>query len=290
MFDSNGDGDRDRIYVGDTGGQVWRVDLEPNITTTAGLIPKVRLFAQVSDDANVAQRRKFFYRPDIVQVTDNIYSNTARYDLITLASGNRADPLNTDVDDIVVALRDRFVNSLPDSDGDGVADADIDGDGTDDPPLSLSDLFDATDFFNAPTGDDLTGSNGLKQADGWYINLEANGEKGLAPPVVLAGRMFFTSYLPEGVVDTSTCTISEGTGRLYGVNLLTGAAFPWDMVNNDTVTNKESRYMSLGSGIPSEAVPIFMPKGVTLLIGSGGGAKTVDPGINLAREQTYWYR
>ena len=74
-----------------------------------------------------------------------------------------------------------------------------------------------------------------------------------------------------------------------GLNVLTGAAAQnWDEAGDDTNLTQSDRTMTLGSGIPSQAVPIFQKEGVTLLIGGGGGATSVDPDIGLPRFRTYW--
>ena len=78
-------------------------------------------------------------------------------------------------------------------------------------------------------------------------------------------------------------------GKLYQVDILDGSAVQnWDGVGDDTNLTKSDRVFGLGSGIPSQAVPIFQPEGITLLIGGGGGATSVDPDISLPRVRTYW--
>ena len=129
----------------------------------------------------------------------------------------------------------------------------------------------------------------LANKKGWYIDFDSNGEKGLAAPVILDGQLFFTTYVPEDVINAATCSIIEGIGRLWGLNVLTGAAAQnWDGVGDDTNLTKSDRTMTLGSGIPSQAVPIFQAEGVTLLIGGGGGATAVDPELDPPREISYW--
>ena len=152
--------------------------------------------------------------------------------------------------------------------------------------VNPGDLFDVTNV-NDPQGADLTA---LQAADGYFLDFEGNGEKGLASPVILAGTAFFTSYLPEGVVTATACSLAEGSGLLYAINVLNGAAvYPnWDDVGDDTNLTKDDRTYTLGSGIPSSAVPIFQEEGITLLIGGGGGATTIDPNLALPRQRTFW--
>ncbi len=290
FFDSDGDGGEDRMYVGDTCGQLWRVDLLPDLTASTGVKAVVGKFAELSDlsgGADVEEKRKVFYRPDVVQVLNSQFSDTARYDLVVAVTGRRDNPLNTEVEDRAFALRDFHVETLTDADSDGFADfgtyPTIDGFGP-----SPTDLFDATSAVNDPEDADLTQ---LQTSSGWFINLEQPGEKALAAPVILSGKLFFTTYLPEGVVDASTCALAEGSGLLYGVNVLTGGvALNWDDADGTENLTLSDKTYTLGAGIPSSAVPIFQEEGVTLLVGGGGGATTVDPNIDLPRGRSYWYQ
>ncbi|MDX1433218.1 MAG: hypothetical protein R3286_12290, partial [Gammaproteobacteria bacterium] len=140
--------------------------------------------------------------------------------------------------------------------------------------------------INDPQGTDLTN---LQNAKGYFIDLEGYGEKGLSSPVILAGTVFFTSYTPEDVLQLADCSLAEGGGVLYAFNVLNGAAvFNWDGIGDDTNLTKGDRTYTLGAGIPSSAVPIFQPEGITLLVGGGGGATTIDPDLALPRQRTYW--
>jgi type IV pilus assembly protein PilY1 len=296
LMDSNGDGATDRLYVGDTGGQVWRVDIGADFTVNTGLKATVGKLATVSDPAVTVDQRKFFYAPDVVQVEDEEFSSTSKYDLVTIASGNRAEPLNKDVQDRFYAFRDFHQAPLvdgdpatvpPESDDNGLADGYTTLQG---PTVALAGspsdtLMDLTDI-NDPTGTDLSA---LQAADGYYINLEGVGEKGLSSPITLGGTVFFTSYTPEDVLQISDCSLAEGGGLVYALNVLNGAAvYNWDGVGDDTNLTKGDRVLTLGAGIPSSAVPIFQEEGISLLIGGGGGAKTIDPKLGLPRARTYW--
>ena len=289
MFDSNADGTTNRLYVGDTGGQVWRVDFTPDTGASAGLKAVVGKFATLSDAAEPADQRKIFYPPDIVQVTDKLYSSTGRYDMVTIVTGDRSHPLENTVQNRLYAMRDLHVAPLVDgdplllTDDDGLADGYTPVKGE---TVALpGDLFDVT-TVNDPSGADLTS---LQTARGFHLNLTGSGEKGLAPPIVLAGTVYFTSYLPDGVISSTSCSLAEGAGLLYAINVLNGAAvFNWDGVGSEVSLAATDRTYTLGGGIPSGAVPIFQSEGITLLVGGGGGATTIDPKLALPRARTYW--
>ncbi len=294
LMDSDGDRTVDRLYVGDVGGQLWRIDLAAKSSTNSprtalpGIKATVGMLATVSDPATLADHRKFFYRPDVVQVRSDGTTSASDYDLVIAVTGARPSPLNTDVQDRAYALRDLTTGRMADADGDGLADsyATIQG------PLSSvpgpGDLFDVTTIID-PTAT-VADATRFASARGWYLDFQAAGEKALAAPIVLAGKLFFTTYLPEDVISTTECAIAEGKGQLYGLNVLTGGpAFNWESGPTAPTRVIGDRTMDLGGGIPSGAVPIFQPEAVTLLIGGGGGATVVNPDIDLPRERTYWF-
>jgi len=309
LLDSNGDGFTDRIYFGDLGGNVWRVDLEDELQTsstggdvaTVGKLGDISLSQGATAGPHAAQTRKFYAGADVVQVIDSLFNDDARYDLVLITSGNRPDPLNSVVQNALFAFRDEAIEGLKDDDNDGI----VDGDDPAFTTITRADMFDVTDNpfqtnLDGSFADQTTALDALpdmKASNGWFIDLVESdgsyiGEKGLSRPVVLAGKLFFTTFIP--IVDDNlaqSCELSEGTGRLYGLNVLSGAALftDWNAsggVNPDTA----DRSMNLGGGIPSDAVPIFQKEGVTIIVGTGGGGVVADPDIDLPRERTYWYQ
>ena len=292
-MDSNGDGETDRLYVGDTGGNVWRVDLGETLSTGS---PGGSVVGRLADLGNLrgaadpdgANERKFFYPPDVVQVKDTIYSTAGRYDLVVITSGDRANPLANHVVNRIYALRDYDAEGfMADADGNAIADAPAE--------LTNGDLLNVTQNL-LQTGSDAEQEaelTALQAADGWYIDLleppssTKRGEKGLSAPIILAGKVFITTFLPDATLNP--CTASEGAGRIWALNVLNAEALDeWGLL--DSTKTHGARANVLGAGIPSGAVPIFQEKGVTLLIGTGGGASVVDPNIQLPRERTYWFQ
>ena len=289
-FDSDGDGGLDRIYAVDVGGQVWRVDMSPDLSETGSLNVSAERLANLSFNNRfnptappaAADERRLFYRPAVVRVRDDVtFSSVSDYDIVVVATGERPNPLETAVQNRIYAFRDTFITPNDDLGGNFYPD----GSGSAD-PWTVSDLFNLSSI-NDPQGADLSSLNGAK---GWYIDLPDSGEKALSAAEVIAGKLFITTYLPAGVVSGSSCSLAEGNGRLWGLNVLNAAAlFNWDGVGDSDNLTKSDRYYTLGPGIPSSAVPIFQPEGVTLLIG-GGGIESVDPDVDIPRFETYWYQ
>ena len=314
LMDSDGDGSVDRVYVGDTGGQMWRVDIGASddlgdeggdsvaggYDLVVGRLATVSFLKSTADVSTVApaisNRRKFFYAPDVVQVRGGQGSSAiAEYDLVTALTGDRSTPLDLNVKDRFYAFADTDVHRMPDVDDDGLSDDMHSGAtvGTLQGPIDLDspDAAAAGDMYDVTNDNDpdLSEFDDLV-AGSYYITFADPGEKGLAAPIILAGKIFFTTYLPEEVVDSASCSLAEGAGRLYGLNVLDGSAiFNWESEEGTSPVIGDRTY-DLGSGIPSAAVPVFQPEKVTLLIGGGGGATTVDPGITLPRTRTYWFQ
>jgi len=230
LLDSDGDQLHDRAYVGDTGGNVWRIDM---LGTDTGNW-KLSLLAQVGrhdpDADGKDDDKRFFHRPDVVQMSDE----DGPFDAVVIGSGDRTDPLDDGgkTDNWEYMIKDRAFTA-----GSGA-----------DTGLIHSSFGDVTDTCLLPSGDctaDLTA--------GWALELEADGEKALSTATTLGGTVYFSTYLPPGAAEEGKCGPSEGTGRLYAVSLSNGSA----RNNYDTTTEDEERFEELSSrGIPAEIVTL----------------------------------
>ncbi len=278
IYDSNGDGETDRLYVGDTGGQLWRIDLSPTLRlNTNGDSTGARLFVANgdADSTTAADNRKFFYPPAIAPVTDQTYSLDATYDLVVIGSGNREDPLNTAVHDQFYAIRDINTGIYIPS---GFT------------PLTNTNLLDLTANINPTTGQ-LKGSE-ASHIMGWYLNMQESGgswlgEKVLAASIILDGVVYFNTYSPADPNNNTGCTVQEGSARSYAVEALTGE--PSFDRNGDGSEQVSDRYAAIGSGIPTEVVPVYHDQGVSGIIGVGGGAETTRLAKPI-QAKTFWYQ
>ena len=299
IYDDNADDSPDSFYVGDLGGNIWRIDL--NNGTGTGAVKK-SLGAKLASlsDGTVQGKRQFFYPPETIRVQDTIYSSEEDYRLLTITSGTRSNPLNQTIRNQFYALRDRAVNGLLDSNNDGAADMDTRGA----TPvskfytLSLTDLQDVTDDvlqteLNAKTKAQQEGTTysgnyeakvkEIKGKKGWYLNLQDvmtkawKGEKGSASPVILDGKVFFTTYTPVAEIsvpqgDSCTTTFSDGTSKLYALDIFTGGAAydfseakPGDPANTADGKNvfgeANDRTKNLKSGMVGDILPVFDENG-----------------------------
>jgi type IV pilus assembly protein PilY1 len=267
--DTNGNGLIDRVYVGDTGGVIWRADLAGKNRAAWTMTPvlSVGRHAFPGDEAN---DRRFFHRPDFVMSKDDY----GAFDAVVIGSGNRADPRATHVQDWFYVFKDRDITS---------------GTLTTTEPLEHDDLEDLTEGCYTEV---CTHSEAL--ANGWRMELEGGGEKSLATPMTIAGSVYFTTYIPPDSVDAETCGPAEGGGRFYRISLQDARAVANLNVNNDDtmgddgeweeVIDDSDRYLTLDSGgIPAEVISIPPDKVMT------PDLKIYDTGVRGAW-RTFWYQ
>jgi type IV pilus assembly protein PilY1 len=202
LIDSSGDDIINRIYVGDTGGNVWRIDLGPKIAKGERGGSVGGILASLGSDTDDTQiKRRFFYAPDVVMLNDPDYSSKPDYDMVFITSGYRPDPLGTYTQDRFYALRDLATFALYD-DGNGNAKQTKDEDkksGSYFFTLTNDDLFDATDNViqeSAEESEIQANKEELNSKNGWFIDLKESGEKGLSSPVVFNGQVYFTTFVP----------------------------------------------------------------------------------------------
>jgi type IV pilus assembly protein PilY1 len=203
--DTNGDGYIDRLYVGDTGGRLWRFDIsESDPTAWSGST----LFN--SSAGLLGGSRKIFSRPDVTLEKD--------FEMVFFGTGDREHPDETKVLNQIYAIKDKSLNSA----------------------VSERDLQNVTDGIN--------NLKSIEGKEGWFMSLENKGEKVLAPPVVVFGVAYFTTFAPEG---------SEGIARIYALNYKNGGPIIDLNAENNTEgikINSSDRSRIIGTGIPSGVV------------------------------------
>jgi len=304
-LDSNGDGLTDRLYVGDLGGQVWRVDLGESVPL-AGNRSKgtvIGKLAKISGNDS-ASRRRFFEPPSVVQVKDTVFSETEEYDYVLLGTGDRPHPLSQTVHDRFYAFRDRFIgnNSLVDADGNHVSG---DGDAYPTPDHKPYSHETDTSLLNATTKSlndfDI---DAVKSSDGYFFDFaEANGnrpgEKNLSAPKTIEGAVAFTTFDPVGDTSSGTQSASDkkkddpcsaapniGTARAYHFPILSADVPEISEVAKGRGANRFRK--SIGSGIPSDVIPIFTRDGIVGITQSDGIGHNLGPLSSNAPERAYW--
>lgn len=241
LIDSDGDLLADRLYVGDLGGQLWRVDFDDIAQP-----PSITRFANLADQ----HHQPFFYPPSVALNG----TRGSRFLSITVGSGNRTDPLLKDVTNNFYMIRDIDIEKGKPSNSFTM--------------ITPSALYDATN--NAIQSDDSSDASAartaLDAARGWHIQLPDN-EKSLSGVLTYEGKILATTYKPNGEMSDDICGF-ESTGVLYIVDVndasvvkksadstaqtTTGGSH----TNNDQPRYKRTRSLKT-QGIPSRPVPLL---------------------------------
>ena len=249
VIDVDNDSWTDRLYVGDTGGRIFRIDLPEfnstgSIAATGGMIADVGGSSEATshpDNNTIEHNRKFFYAPDIVTVENG----NDDYLAIAIGSGNRAHPSypidpDPETNDMFFVFKDPNIMTIPTDYDYGINMEDVTS-------TNPNGLYDATsnDIMSSDPAKRDAALTGMANAQGgWYIELVHNGEKALAPAVTLNYKTYFTTFEPLDL-DLSTCQARTGIGRLYALDLRTGMPVNANFANDEDVLETEDRAYEL---------------------------------------------
>ncbi|MFT3907239.1 MAG: PilC/PilY family type IV pilus protein [Steroidobacteraceae bacterium] len=211
VLDVNDDGYSDRLYFGDMGGQLWRIDLTSGLTAANAAVGGVMASLGGSATANY---RRFYSAPDVAEVTS---SGSTPYFNIALGSGYRGHPLSTSVQDRLYGIRDYNAYTIYNTSSSTYNQTAFN---------KLTVLADS-DLQTTSTSSGVTTTSGTVY--GWKIPLMSTsstwvGEKSLTPAATSNNIVYFTTYTPNTDTTTSTaCSgVGSGTNKVYEVNLASG--------------------------------------------------------------------
>lgn len=273
LYDSDGDGNIDRVYAVDTGANVWRInvdDANPANWTVSQL---------ASLGGTLGNARKFLYQPDIIPAdTKN------SFDSLLLGSGDREHPFDTAITNRYYMIKDdHSLNAMRSSPiVEGTAGSTIGVDGQ---------LYDTTsNLIQVGTAAQIaTAKTALGNASGWYVSL-VTGEKVVGGSTTLGGTVYFGTNAPTPVA-ANTCVGNLGQARLYAMNYLNGSATV-DENQSGTLTTADRSFTRAGGGYPPTPVPISVVIGGKAYQGAISGTQVLTPpGPILGRRyRTFWQR
>lgn len=276
-IDIDGDGSVDRLYVGDMGGQLWRFDIDNSLNTSSSLSVQGGVIADLAVNSDLTAARRFYYPPDIALI---VQEGQAPFLAIVAASGYRAHPLNTDIQDRMYMIRDFDVYSTPDY--------------SSLTPITEADLFDTTDNVIGQDPDQTvkdTALTSLTNAAGWFISLEELdgafvGEKALSEPLLIGGVAIITTYTPASAgINPSACTANDGTGAIYFLNVVDGTP-TYDLSGTDGLTREDRKVFLDRGGIPPSPTVIITEEGTPTLCVGTECERAASIG---AIQKMYWY-
>lgn len=293
-IDTDGNAFVDRLYVGDTGGNLWRFDV--GSTAVSGWTGKKIFNLNTGSSTSASMGKKIFYRP--------VVTLEYGYATIFVGTGDREHPLNWgNYADRLYALKDR---------GQSVA-------------KTEADLVDVTTNVLQQTSDATNITSTLTNLDsaskyGWFIRLTEfntstgattsgnSGEKSLSSPFLYNKVVYFTTFEPNTTGTPDPCTPGNlGTGKLYALDYKTGEAAINLYLANDSnygslkdvnarstaidgkVLTRVDRSVDLGAGIPSGLVLMVNEEGKQEgIVSTGGDMKPVETKKGSLIKQLLW--
>ena len=251
------------IFVGDTGGQLWRFDIHNGATADALISGGVIADLGVAAGADsVADNRRFYHAPDVALLRHAGALQLA----VTVGSGFHAAPLSTGTRDRFYMIRQADVFSAP----------------TTYTRLYESALHDAGNpVAGAGPG---TARLQLTGRAGWFFTLPRIGEKVLSSPLIFRDTVTFTSYQPPPVVSTS-CTPGRGVSRAYQV-ALTDASPLYDRDDSASLTASDRSVALQSASIVAE--PVLVCAGATCSVLLGAEQLPVPGPAAQRAVKTFW--
>jgi hypothetical protein len=98
--DTNGDGYIDRLYVGDTGGRLWRFDIKESGPNTWS----AKVIFDTNTNIVTGSKRKIFYRPDVTLENG--------YEMVFFGTGDREHQDEIKVINQIYAIKDKGLDKL----------------------------------------------------------------------------------------------------------------------------------------------------------------------------------
>ena len=270
--DLDSQGFLDRLYVGDTWGNVWRFDVDDaSVSNWRG-----KLLATLSSDISTGERRKILFQPAVVK-----QNSPFRFDAVYVGTGDREHPLCLTANQVTPTVMSNSCSLFaPANKMFMVIDPDYGLSASNTSPVLVSDLSQrlTTDLVTN------TSNTILNTRKGWYRDYD-NGEKSANAPTVFSQRLRFGTYAPLG--QSNGACVPPGEGRLNEIDAITGDLVPI----NGSVTQASDRYYStfITHGYISTGQLIVQGKNIYHIVVSDSRLQSVLVGSMGSATKIYWY-
>lgn len=302
LVDTDGNGFVDYGYVGDTGGNLYRIafsefeagpDTYKPLTIDNTIIKdgwNIALIAHTSgSDTSSGSVRKFQFRPSLFSAQGTVY--------VALGSGDRERPLETNypytasVSNRFYVYRDCLTNTG--------RTAYVGSPGSSSVLYVGSDNLDDVSIMNQTSAVSTPGCSAEKTLPsncdtnkGWFVDLNnGTGEQTVTSSVISGGLVAFSTNRPLSATSSTTCANSLGEARGYLLNLFSGAgAVGVDGICGDPSSSTNppsSSAIFIGGGLPPSPVLGTIPvDGVMTNIVIGSVNKTGVASSSISPQQS----
>jgi type IV pilus assembly protein PilY1 len=261
--DTDGDTYVDRVIAADTGGNIWRINID-DADTTKWTVAKVASLGS----AGVAGARRFINTPDVVLSGPQ----GPAWDAILIGSGDREQPFDTTVVNRFYMIKDNPAKNYVWA-----------------APLTETDLYDATLNLvqDGTTAQQAAAKTSLETQKGWYITLGA-GEKVDGPSTTLSGTTFFGTNTPANNA-TDICVSNLGIAKTYAVSFTDASATA--NLNKDAALSGADRFQIIpGGGFPPPPVALQVEIDGKFYQGVAFGTQILQPpGQAFGRRFRSWW-
>jgi type IV pilus assembly protein PilY1 len=203
----------DRVYAGDMGGNLWRMDLDDR---TVSNDPANWSIVQLAKLGTATKRNKLFNRPTMAP---SIYRGQV-FDAVFIGGGDLQQPTaNTAaLSGSMFMVKDFTVSGVA-TQASTIPDIAVAGNFVD---MTTQVAANALETVTNTSTAGSTLSDDLLAAYGWVIHFE-NGEKVSSDAQVFSGRLYVGSYQPKQSATTPGACVVGGYGRQLVMNALTSA-------------------------------------------------------------------
>lgn len=268
-LDRDADGLLDRIYAGDTCGNLWRMDI-----SGAKDDWKAYKIAAIGGAKTGTDARKFLNASSVVFGTS--------FDSILIGTGDREHPFDMNIQNYFYMFKDPNTGLTGSAVGITAECSEI-----------STNLYDASlNKIQAGTTTQTAAQNALDAAKGWCIKLDV-GEKVVGNAATLLGTTFFGTNLPSGLSDEDVqqCKSNLGEARLYSISYK-DASIPvaYNPLTGLYVAISDQRYeVREGGGFPPSPVPVqTVTDDGKVVTGVISGPKLLQPPGSGRRSRVYW--
>jgi len=202
VIDLDRDNSVDRLYFGDTGGNIWRVDLNAanfdSDTTNDNDIKKAQLHRVAALGGTGVNDRQFFEEPDVA-----IFKRRGKLvSSIAIGSGSRPNPLSATVQDKFYVLYDTAVTALP---------------------TAATNPLITSASSGLKTAIVTTADSNNPDFVGWQRNLTSStGEKVLSSALTFQGKVLFTTFATTSLVPDACNPSNTNENTTYVLDIFSG--------------------------------------------------------------------
>ena len=267
--DISGDGFINYLFASDTGGRVFRIDINQSNTGQASFATGGAIASLAGTDAD--NNRRFYNKPNVSLVKDD---QAGDYLTIAIGSGYRAHPIvEKNVDNRFYVIKDSNPYKAPTSYSIKTEELPTKitlGENETPDPLKLYNATALMKGGKAALNSDMYSI--MSHGGGWYVQMETEGEKVLAQSTTFSGAIIFTSFSPSSNGNSGACGADTGQSRVYALSQKWAIAAV-DLNEDGIIDSSDASTTLVHSGIAPRPVVIYRENGgKTIAIGT----QTID--------------